>query len=78
MVTSATTGGDSVQLKQTLNPGQAIGEDTADTQEVKDDGGDDKKHSSPRDGSALHDPTVLAAGRINKSASGHVSIRAVQ
>ena len=39
----ATAEGDGVQLKQTLNPGEAISEDT-------DDSGDDKKHTSPRDG----------------------------
>ena len=55
---------DGVQLTHTSNPGGAIGEDTADAQEDKDDGGNDKKYISPRDGSVLHDPAVLAVGRI--------------
>ena len=72
MVTSATAESDGVQLTHTSNPGKAISEDTADTPEDKDDGSDDKKHTSPREGSVSHDPVVLAAGRINKSASDHV------
>ena len=78
MVTPAITEGDGVQPTQTSNPGEAIGEDTADTQEDKDDGNDDKKPTGPRDGSVSHDPAVLAAGRISKSASDHVSVRVVQ
>ena len=74
MVTSATTEGDGV----CSNPGKAIREDTADTPEDKDDGNDDKKHTSPRDDSVSHDPAVLAAGRISKSASDNVSIRVIQ
>ena len=77
MVTLATTEGDGAQPTQTSNPGKAISEDSSDTQD-KDDGSDDKKHTSPRDGSILHDPVVLAVGRNSKSASDHVSIRVVQ
>ena len=42
--------GDGMQLTQPSNPGDAISEDTANTQEDKDDGGDDKKYTGPRDG----------------------------
>ena len=69
MVTPAITEGDGAQPTQTLNPGEAISEDTADTQEDKDDGDDDKKPTSPRDGYVSHHPVVLATGRISKSAS---------
>ena len=78
VVTPVTTEYGSTQATQTLNPGGAIGDDTAETQEDKDDDDDDKKPICPRDGSVLHDPAVLAAGRISKSASDHVSIRVVQ
>ena len=78
VVTPVTTEGDDTQATQTLNPGKAISDDTAETQEDKDGDDDDKKPTGPRDGSILHDPAVLAAGRISKSASDHVSIRAVQ
>ena len=65
-------------MHKLLNPGEAISDDTAETQEDKDGDNDDKKPTCPRDGSILHDPVVLAAGRISKSASDHVSIRVVQ
>ena len=78
IMTAATAEDDRIQLTQTSNPGEAIGEDTTDTHEDKDDGSDDKKYTSPRDGSVLHDPAVLTAGRINKSVADHVSIRVVQ
>ena len=78
VVTPVTTEGDDAQATQTSNPGEAIGDDTAETQEDKDGYNDDKKPTGPRDGSILHDPVVLAAGRISKSASDHVSIRVVQ
>ena len=74
VVTPVTTEGGDAQATQTSNPGKAIG-DTAETQEDKDDDDDDKKPTGPRDGSILHDSAVLAAGRISKSASDHVSIR---
>ena len=63
---------------QTSNPGEAISDDTAETQEDKDGDDGGKKPAGPRDGSVLHDPVVLAAGRISKSASDHVSVRVVQ
>ena len=66
VVTSATTGSDGIQLTQTSNLGEAIGEDTADTQEDN-DGGDDKKYTSPRDGSVSHDPVVLASVRVHQT-----------
>ena len=66
------------QATQTSNPGRAISDDITETQEDKDGDGDDKKPTGPRDGSVAHDPVVLAAGRISKSASDHVSIRVVQ
>ena len=78
IVTPVTTEGDDAQATQTLNPGKAMGDDTAETQEDKDSDDDDKKPTGPRDGSILHDLVVLAAGRISKSASDHVSIRVVQ
>ena len=78
VVTPVTTEGDDAQATQTSNPGEAIGDDTAETQEDKDSDDDGKKPTGPRDGSVLHDPVVLAAGRISKSASDHVSIRVVQ
>ena len=74
VVTLVTT----AQATQTSNQGKAISDDTAETQEDKDGDDDDKKPTGPRDGSILHDPAVLAAGRISKSASDHVSIRVVQ
>ena len=77
IVTPVTTEYGGAQATWTSNPGGAIGDDTAETQEDK-DGDDDKKPTGPRDGSILHDPVVLAAGRISKSASDHVSIRVVQ
>ena len=78
VVTPVTTEGDDAQATQTLNPGEAISHDTAETQEDKDGDDDDKKHTGPRDGSILHDPAVLAAGRISKSISDYMSIRVVQ
>ena len=78
VVTPVTTEGDDAQATQTSNPGEAIGDDAAETQEDKDGDDDDKKPTGPRDGSVSHDPAVLAAGRISKSASDHVSIRVVQ
>ena len=78
IVTPVTTEGDDAQATQTSNPGKAIGDDTAETQEDKDSDDDDKKPTGPRNGSILHDPVVLAAGRISKSASDHVSVRVVQ
>ena len=76
VVTPVTTEGDNRQATQASNPGEAIGDDTAETQEDQD--GDDDKPTGPRDGSISHDPSVLAAGRICKIASDHVSIRVVQ
>ena len=76
VVTRVTTEGDDAQATQI--PGETISDDTAETQEDKDGDDDDKKPTGPRDGSILHDPVVLAAGRISKSASDHVSIRVVQ
>ena len=61
-----------------MNPGKTIGDDTAETQEDTNSDDDDKKPTGPRDGSVSHDPVVLAAGRISKSATDHVSIRVVQ
>ena len=78
IVTPVTTEGSDAQATQTSNPGKAIGDDTAKTQEDKDGDNDDKKPTGLRDGSVLHDPAVLAAGRVSKSASDHVSIRVVQ
>ena len=78
IVTPVTTEGNDAQATQMSNPGEAIGDDTAETQEDKDVDDDDKKPTGPRDGSISHDPAVLAAGRISKSASDHVSIRVVQ
>ena len=78
IVTPVTTESGDAQATQTSNPGKAIGDDTAETQEDKDDDDDDKKPTGPRDGSILHDSAVLAAGRISKSASDHVSVRVVQ
>ena len=76
--TPVTTKGHNVQATQTSNPGEAIGDDTAETQEDKDGDNGDKKPTGPRDGSVLHDPAVLAVGRISKSASDHVFVRVVQ
>ena len=78
VVTPVTTEGNNGQATWTSNPCEAIGDDTAETQEDKDSDDDDKKPTGPRDGSILHDPVVLAAGKISKSASDHVSIRVVQ
>ena len=72
------TEGNDAQAPWTSNPCEAISDDTAETQEDKDSDDDDKKPTGPRDGSILHDPAILAAGRISKSASDHVSIRVVQ
>ena len=63
---------------QTSNPGKAIGDDIAETQEDKDGDDDYNKPTGPRDSPISHDPAVLAAGRISKSASDHVPIRVVQ
>ena len=78
VVTPVTTEGNDAQAMQTSNPGEAIGDNKAETQEDKDSDDDDKKPTGPRDGSVSHDPVVLAAGRISKCASDHVSIRVVQ
>ena len=78
IVTPVTTEGNDAQTTQTSNPGEAIGDDTAEIQEDKDGANDDKTPTGPRDGSVSHDPVVLAAGRIGKSASDHVSIRVAQ
>ena len=78
IVTPVTTEGNDAQATWTSNPCEAISDDTAETQEDKDGDDDNKKPTGPRDGSVLHDPAVLAAGRISKSASDHVSIRVVQ
>ena len=78
VVTPVTSEGNDAQATQTSNPGEAIGDDTAETQEDKDGDDDGKKPTGPRDGSILHDTAVLAAGRISKSASDHVSVRVVQ
>ena len=73
VVTPVTTEGDNAQATHNLNPGEAISDDTTETQEDKDGDDDDKKPTDPRDGSISHGPAVLAAGRISKSASDHVS-----
>ena len=78
IVTPVTTKGNNAQATQTSNPGKAISDDTAETQEDKDSDDGDKKPTVPRDGSISHDSAVLAVGRISKSASDHVSIRVVQ
>ena len=78
VVTPVTIEGNDAQATQTSNPGKAIGDDTAETQEDKDGDNDYKKPTGPRDGSVSHDSAVLAVGRISKSASDHVSIRVVQ
>ena len=78
IVTPVTTEGDDAQATHTSNPGEAIGDDTAETQEEKNGDNGDKKPKGTRDGSVLHDPVVLAAGRIKKSASEHMFIRVVQ
>ena len=78
VVTPVTTKGNDAQATQTSNPGKAIGDDTAETQEDKDGDDGDKKPTDPRDGSILHDPAVLAVGRNSKSASDHMSISVVQ
>ena len=78
VVIPVTTKGNDAQATQTLNPGEAIGDDTAETQEDQDGDNSDKKPTGPRDGSNSHDPSVLVVGRISKSASDHVSIRVVQ
>ena len=78
VVTPVMTEGDDAQATQTSNPGEAIGDDTAETQEDKDGDNDDKKPTDPRDDSVSRDPAVLAVGRISKSASDHMSIRVVQ
>ena len=78
IVTPVTTEGDDAQATQTSNPCEAISDDTAETQEDKDSDDDVKKPTGPRDGSVSHDPAVLAAGRISKSASDHLSVRVVQ
>ena len=49
VVTPVTTEGDDAQATQTSNPGEAIGDDTAETQEDKDSDDDDKKPTGPRD-----------------------------
>ena len=46
--TPVTTEGNEAQATQTSNPGEAISDDTAETQEDKDN--DDKKPTGPRDG----------------------------
>ena len=61
-----------------MNPGEAVSDDTAETQEDKDGDNDDKKPTGPRDGSVSHDPAVLAAGKISKRVSDHMSVRVVQ
>ena len=78
IVTPVTTEGSNAQATQTSNPGEAIGDDTAETQEDKDGANDDKEPTGPRDSSILHDPAFLAVGRISKNASDHISIRVVQ
>ena len=78
VVTPVTTKGNDAQATQTLNPGEAIGDDTAATQEDQDGDDGDKKPTGPTDGSISHDPAVLAVGRITKSASDHMSVRVVQ
>ena len=50
IVTPVTNEGNNAQATQTLNPGEAIGDDTAETQEDKDSDNDDKKPTGPRDG----------------------------
>ena len=72
------TKGNDAQATQTSNPVEDISDDPAETQEDKDGDDDDKKPTGPRDGSISHDPAVLAAGRISKSASDHVFVRVVQ
>ena len=78
IVTPVTTEGNDAQATWTSIPCEAISDDTAETQEDKDGDDDDKKPTGSRDGSVLHDPAVLAAGRISKSVSDHVSIRVVK
>ena len=48
MVTPVTIEGNDAQATQTLNPGKAIGDDTAKTQEDKDGDDDGKKPTGPR------------------------------
>ena len=60
IATPVTTEGIDTQATQTLNPGKAIGDDTAETQEDKDSDDDDKKPTGPRDGS------VWQSGRKNQ------------
>ena len=78
IVTPVTTEGNDAQATQTSNPGEAIGDDTAETQEDNDGDIYDIKPTGPRDGSVLHDPAVLVAGRISKSTSDYMSVRVVQ
>ena len=47
IVTPVTTEGDAAQATQTLNPGEAISDDTAETLEDKDGDEDDKKLTGP-------------------------------
>ena len=66
--------GDGPQATQTLNPGDIDDEEATNTQETTDESIDGKKPAGPRDGTVLHDPEVLAAGRIAKSSLDHLSI----
>ena len=56
VVTPVMTEGDDARATQTLNPGEAIGDDMAETQEDKDGDNEEKKPKGPRDGSISHDP----------------------
>ena len=53
---------DGTQAILVLNPDEANDEEPANTQEGADDDIDDKRPTSPQDGSVLHDPAVLAVG----------------
>ena len=67
MTSFVASNGDGTQAILVSNPDEANDEEPANTQEGVDDDNDDKRPAGPQDCSVLHDPAVLAAGRITKA-----------
>ena len=68
IVTPVTTEGDDAQATQTSNPGEAIGDDTAETQEDK-DGDDDDKSLQALEMAPFH--MILQSLQQEESAKAH-------
>ena len=58
---------------QTSSPAGVNDDEITNTQETTDKGIKGKKSSGPRHGTVSYNPVILAASRVSKSASDHIS-----